>query len=412
MPSVERAAVVTHGARRTSSAAVERRARQSPSAPASSCRSRTSGGNAGHRHRARRRRDDAARARAAFSARRPRARRQLRPRRVPHGDRGRGRARGRPRPRVRGRATASSSCRRSRSSSTATRHVAVNDVVVASATLGRMIELELLDRRRGSRRPAMRRPDLRDAARLDGVQPLERRARCSSGASTRWCVTFVAPHTLHARPLVVARGADLVVDEPQRRRARPACSSTATAVGRLEPGRPGHRAPRPGSAAGSRPARADVLPPLRRTSSRPPCTDSRRGQTASVRWRRCCGALRIENLVLIREAELELDGGPERDHRRDRRGQDDPLERDRAAARRARATRPRSARPAARRTSRPSSTCPTTTRSASSPSCGRRARRRSCSPGGSSPTAGRARTRGAAARRARTSRPRSRRCSR
>ena len=33
-------------------------------------------------------------------------------------------------------------------------------------------------------------------------------------------VTFVAPHSLHARPLVVPRGRDLVVDEPHRRRRR------------------------------------------------------------------------------------------------------------------------------------------------------------------------------------------------
>ena len=46
--------------------------------------------------------------------------------------------------------------------------------------------------------------------------------------------------------------------------------------------------------------------------------------------------------------------------------------------------------------------CPTTRRSGSSPSCGRRARRRSCSRGGSSPTAARAPTPGGGAPRART----------
>ena len=44
--------------------------------------------------------------------------------------------------------------------------------------------------------------------------------------------------------------------------------------------------------------------------------------------------LRIENLVLIHEAELALRARAERDHRRDRRRQDDPRAGDRAAARR------------------------------------------------------------------------------
>ncbi len=53
---------------------------------------------------------------------------------------------------------------------------AVNDVVAASSTLGRMIELSWAIARGGSRRRLVRRDDLLDAFRLDRVQPLERGA--------------------------------------------------------------------------------------------------------------------------------------------------------------------------------------------------------------------------------------------
>ena len=72
--------------------------------------------------------------------RRPRHRRQLRPRRLPRVDPCR-RARDRPAPRIRRRLRTSSSCRRSRRDVDGQRTVAVNDVVVHSATLGRMVEL-------------------------------------------------------------------------------------------------------------------------------------------------------------------------------------------------------------------------------------------------------------------------------
>jgi NAD+ kinase len=91
------------------------------------------------------------------------------------------------------------------------RHVAVNDAVVASATLGRMIEL---GHRIGDE-------DL-------GVQPCDGVICATPPGSTAYnlsnggpvlvwgldamVVTFVAPHTLHARPLVVGRGVDVVVE--------------------------------------------------------------------------------------------------------------------------------------------------------------------------------------------------------
>ena len=70
--------------------------------------------------------------------------------------------------------------------STASAHVAVNDVVVASSTLGRMVELAWAIGGEDLGDGAVRRDDLLHAVGVDRVQPLERRARCSCGASTRW----------------------------------------------------------------------------------------------------------------------------------------------------------------------------------------------------------------------------------
>jgi NAD+ kinase len=91
------------------------------------------------------------------------------------------------------------------------RHVAVNDVVVTSAELGRLIELG----------HAIGGEDL-------GVQPCDGLICATPQGSTAYnlsnggpvlvwgldalVVTFVAPHTLHARPLVVSRGVDIVLE--------------------------------------------------------------------------------------------------------------------------------------------------------------------------------------------------------
>jgi NAD+ kinase len=91
------------------------------------------------------------------------------------------------------------------------RHVAVNDTVVTSAELGRLIELQY----------AIGGEDL-------GVQPCDGLICATPQGSTAYnlsnggpvlvwgldalVVTFVAPHTLHARPLVVGRGVDIVVE--------------------------------------------------------------------------------------------------------------------------------------------------------------------------------------------------------
>ena len=145
--------------------------------------------------------------------------------------------------------------------SAASAHVAVNDVVVASSIVGRMVELgwavggeDLGDARRATASSARRRP-------ARPATTSRTAGRCSSGASTRMAVTFIAPHSLHARPLVVPRGRDVVIENrtPDVRRR---CSSTAT----------GRRARRRRAASSSRlgeqrsaaraPARGDVLPPL------------------------------------------------------------------------------------------------------------------------------------------------------
>ncbi len=88
--------------------------------------------------------------------------------------------------------------------------IAVNDVVAASSSLGRMVELEW----------SIGGEDL-------GRQPCDGLICASPSGSTAYnlsnggpvlvwgldalALTFVAPHSLHARPLVVPRGADVVI---------------------------------------------------------------------------------------------------------------------------------------------------------------------------------------------------------
>jgi NAD+ kinase len=90
------------------------------------------------------------------------------------------------------------------------RHVAINDVVIAGGTLGRMIELEY----------AIGGEEI-------GIQPCDGLICASPAGSTAYnlsnggpvlvwgldaiVLTFVAPHALIIRPLVVARGTTIVV---------------------------------------------------------------------------------------------------------------------------------------------------------------------------------------------------------
>ena len=107
------------------------------------------------------------------------------------------------------------------------RAVAVNDVVVTSAVLGRMVELDwqIGDEGLGS-------------VACDGVicaTPTGSTAYnlSNGGPVLVWgldamAVTFVAPHSLHARSLVVPRESSGRRPERDRRRRRAPCSSTAT----------------------------------------------------------------------------------------------------------------------------------------------------------------------------------------
>ncbi len=90
------------------------------------------------------------------------------------------------------------------------RHVAVNDVVVTSGTLGRMVELAW----------AVGGEDL-------GTVPCDGMICCTPSGSTAYNlsnggpvlvrgldalgVTFIAPHSLNARPLVIPRGSEVTV---------------------------------------------------------------------------------------------------------------------------------------------------------------------------------------------------------
>ena len=105
-------------------------------------------------------------------------------------------------------------------------HVAVNDVVVASSIVGRMIELGW----------AIGGEDL-GALPCDGVICATPSGSTgynlsNGGPVLVWgldamAVTFIAPHSLHARPLVVPRGSDVEIENrtrdvpAQRARRRP-----------------------------------------------------------------------------------------------------------------------------------------------------------------------------------------------
>ncbi len=88
--------------------------------------------------------------------------------------------------------------------------VAVNDVVVGSGSLGRLVELEWAI---GGESLGMVPSDAIIAATPSGSTGYN---LSNDGPVLMWgidamAVSFVAPHSLHARPLVVPRGSDLVV---------------------------------------------------------------------------------------------------------------------------------------------------------------------------------------------------------
>ncbi|HEY3920765.1 MAG TPA: NAD(+)/NADH kinase [Gaiellaceae bacterium] len=95
------------------------------------------------------------------------------------------------------------------------RVVAVNDIVITSKTLGRMMELEYAI-----------------GGEHIGVQPCDGLICATPPGSTAYnlsnggpvlvwgldamVLNFIAPHTLHARPLVIGRGIDIVVENRSR----------------------------------------------------------------------------------------------------------------------------------------------------------------------------------------------------
>ena len=185
----------------------------------------------------------------------------------------------------------SSSCRRSTSRSTASAQVARQRRRRARArSLGRMVELDWEVGGEDLGTPAVRRRHLLDALGVDRVQPLERRPGARLGP--RRDGRHVRRAALAARAPARRRraGSDVVDPQPDGRRPASPCSSTATRSAELA-----HRrgASRVGSAQQrsllAHAARVDVL----------------HAATARPLLRR----LRIENLVLIREAELELAPG-------------------------------------------------------------------------------------------------------
>ena len=167
------------------------------------------------------------------------------------------------------------------------RAVAVNDVVVTSGTLGRMVEL---DWRVGG--------EVLGRVPCDGVicaTPTGSTAYnlSNGGPVLAWgldamAVTFVSPHSLHARPLVAPAEPGGRGLEPDARRRR----------------RRARRRPPPDRADCGRAASPRGSATARRCS---PCCPKRRSSGATET--RLLRRLRIENLVLIREAELDLAPG-------------------------------------------------------------------------------------------------------
>ena len=137
---------------------------------------------------------------------------ELRPRRLPDGDPGR-RARDRAGAGVRGRVRGRVELPTLEVEVGGDRGVAVNDAVVVERHARPDGRARVLDRRRGARHAAVRRPDLRDAAGLDGLQPLERRPGARLGPRRDGADVRRAAHPARA---------------PARRRAADSSSRSST----------------------------------------------------------------------------------------------------------------------------------------------------------------------------------------
>ena len=199
------------------------------------------------------------------------------------------------------------------------RFVAVNDAVVTSGELGRMVELEWsVGGEDFGRVPC-------DGLICSTPSGSTAYNLSNGGPVLMWgldamALTFVAPHDLRARPFVLPRGHDLHV---WNRTADVGCAVLVDGHRLAEAGPGGRVSIRLGerALAAGHAARGDVrapLPtelrqpaPLGASSARPApsaratCESRPAGLPSPAMLRR----LRIENLVLIREAELELGEG-------------------------------------------------------------------------------------------------------
>ena len=192
--------------------------------------------------------------------------------------------------------------------------VAINDIVLTSGILGRMVILEWdVDGTSlgevGCDGAILATPTGSTAYNLSAGGPV-----LAWGADA-FVLSFASPHSLHARSMVLGPEHRVRGAKPLRRRF------PEGGAGRPHDGRRAARRVHDGGHGGAARAagaagRHVVLQPLP-------------GDVHDVTLLR----LQIDNLALIDHAELELGAGPERLHRRDRRRQDDARAGDRAAGR-------------------------------------------------------------------------------
>ena len=162
-----------------------------------------------------------------------------------------------------------------------------------------------------------------------------------------YVVSFIAPHTLTARALVVAPDDVLHVTNVGE---RDPVDVGVDGSGRRAGARRGGRRRLPRRPRPARPARGRELLPADPREVRPAGAlgDSRSAgrfcPSPLLSTRAMLRELRIENLLLIERAELRFGDGPQRDHRRDRGGQDGARPLARPAARRQAAQRHRPSR--------------------------------------------------------------------
>ena len=210
-----------------------------------------------------------------------------------------------------------SSSRRSRSRRAASGYVAVNDAVVTSGELGRMVELEWSIGGEDFGRVPCDGLICSTPVRLDRLQPLERRAGADVGARRDGADVRRSPRPPGAavrraprpRPPRLEPDARRRLRRPRRRppRRRRGLGCSACRSGSASSGRSSARCRRRRScgATGRASAAPEALQPSRGLSHRDRCAAGAAGLPSTAMLRR----LRIENLVLIREAELELTAG-------------------------------------------------------------------------------------------------------